>query len=418
MPGKSNLTKIVSLMKPDEVYYPNLELKSFLRKTPTANFLDVTLLTDITTRTDERSLLQDLGVFFRPRRFYMERNTPIFERQISTNDWNNSQINLEGLSSNLKDFIDKKSSLKLWRLLGRVGHEYWRISGFQKTQFINVLKETKWLYNKYGILSKPSEIIYKQLDEAYDNAMELKDSLNFKPDEISLLEDAYNGKFLKNEDYANLLKEIEDKNAEIERLKNTYEPDTLNIDDDPLPPIDNIELGDALPDSGIIKGNNPPPLGQQIITPTNPEWAGIEHVYTNIVPTRRQKNIGVRGEELVLKKLSELYSKNKAITVLDLNDELKTGAGCDILIQKDGKTIYFIEVKTTEGGFDNLFKLSNLQFRTALLSHLDKNAPTYQLYCVYWAASTAPQFMIIEDPIKYILNLDIRVTELWFTVKR
>jgi hypothetical protein len=418
LPGKSNLSKNLSLKRPDALYYPTRDLKSFVKESTSAYFLDLNTLSEHHTRVEDKNLFKRLGVFFHPKRFYRQTDRLVFENSKVTGDWNNKNIHLEGLATQLKKNLDKKASVKLWSYLASM-IEDWKSTGFANTGYIEVLKSHKWVFDKYGIRHRPAEIIFSDLDDIYEYAPLLREVLNFKPDEIGLLETSYNAKFIPNELYKEIMDRLKAQEQEIERLKNKYEGIvSISDDDSALPDINEVMLGEALLDADIMPLSDDLPIGHQVTKPTGINWMSTEPIYVNTAPTHRQQHIGKRGEDLVINKLKAFYAKDRNIEVVDLNDLDKLGAGCDILIKKKGIAILRIEVKSTEGGFDNTFKLSQMQIKTALDAHFNNDTPSFHLYCVYWAGSSKPELMIIDNPISYFLDKKLRATELWFSVKR
>lgn len=418
--GKNNLTKKINLHKPDELYFPTKELVHFLGKTSTATFLDIEIFADNKSRTMARPILDEVGVYFRPRRFYRHSDDIIFEKRNEhiASLWNNKNIELEGLRQFLKSKVDKKESLILWNILVK-SREHWKVSGFVNTMFIQELKDTRWLFNKFGQRYKPSELTPNELDEAYDTSNELVSILEFKPDVLREFELEHNVKILSYDELQMMKIEMDLLKKENERLKNLYEPIiTGNENEDNLPNIDEVQLGNELTQKDIQIFDDIIPEDHQTDNYLNFEGNGSNGGMISFGPSKRQKNIGSRGEEYVLKLLRENFKSNDAIEIKDLNEDDKLGVGCDIIVSKDSIAVTFIEVKSTEGGYDNKFKISEKQWRTAIKSHLDNNEPEYHIYCVYYAGSTTPQHIIIKDPVNWMLKNQLRFVEQWFNVRR
>lgn len=418
LPGRNNLSKKISLYKPDEIYFPSRDLTTLLSKSPTANFLDSSLFTDNKSKQNSRVTLEDVGVHFRPRRFYKQDDDIIFENRNAPteNYWNGNDIELEGLKEYLRKPIDKKASIALWNILTK-SSDGWKQSGFDTTKFIEQLKEIKWLFNKFGQRLKPSDITPSELDEAYDDSDKLMDALNFKADEIKNFELEHGGKFFSNDELQQIKDELAELKRENERLKNTYEPTDDEDSENNLPDIGEIEIGNELSLDDTIPTDDIPDDHQMDDYTDSTDGNSSVVVLTNSTPTKRQKKIGVRGEEFVLKLLEENYKDDNTIEIANLNDDDKLGVGCDIIIKKNGVAEILIEVKSTEGGYDNKFKISEKQWRTAIKSHLNSDEPEYHIYCVFYAGSSTPQHLIIKDPIKWMLNKNLRFVEQWFNVR-
>jgi hypothetical protein len=416
--AKNNLTKKTTLNKPDEIYFPTRDLISLLGKSSTSTFLDSSLFSDTKSKQNARSVLEDVGVFFRPRRFYKEDDDIVFENRIAStqNYWNGNDIELEGLKEYLGKTVDKKASINLWSILIK-SSEDWKTSGYANTKFIQQLKETKWLFNKFGQRQKPSEITPSELDEAYEDSNTLMTALEFKADAIKDFELEHDGKFLSNDELQKMKDEMTELKREIERLKNQYEPTQEDESENDLPDIDAIEISDELSSDDIQPRDDDIPDDHQTDDYTDNGNNGSVGVMTSSVPTKRQRKIGVRGEEFVLKLLRESYKHDNSIEVCDLNEDDKLGVGCDIIIKKNGVAQTLIEVKATEGGYENKFKVSEKQWRTAIKSHLDNDEPEYHIYCVYYAGGTSPQHIIIKDPVEWMMKKQLRFVEQWFNVR-
>jgi hypothetical protein len=417
LPGRNNLSKRVSLYKPDEIYYPSRELTTFLGKSPTANFLDSSLFPDHKARQSVKSTLEDVGVLFRPRRFYSQDNKIIFENKDAStqNYWNGDDIELEGLKEYLRKAVDKKISVNLWNALAKF-LDGWKQSGFDDTKFIQQLQESKWLFNKFGQRLRPSEITPLELYEAYDNSDILMNVLNFKADEIKNFELEHGGKFLSNDQLQNLKEEMDEMRREIERLKNQYEPEEeVEEFENDLPDIENVESIELSAGENLGKDNIPE--NHQIDDfPFLTGGNSFPGIMVPTVPTKRQKRIGARGEEFVLKLLRAFYKHDTKVEIEDLNDNDKLGVGCDIIVRRNGIAETLIEVKSTEGGYENKFKISEKQWLTALKSHLNTDEPEYHIYCVYYAGGTNLQHIVIKDPVNWMLQKKLRFVELWFNV--
>lgn len=417
LPGKNSLRRNSLLFKPDEIYFPTKNLISFLGKSTSANFLDGSIFSDSKSKQNARSILEDVGVYFRPRRFYRHNEDLNFENRNSATEhhWNGNEIELEGLKEYLRKPLDKLASINLWNILIK-SKENWKSSGYSDTKFILQLKEAKWLFNKYGQRQRPSEITPSEFYEAYESSDSLMDVLDFRADEIKNFEIEHDGKFLSSDDFQKLKDEIDELKKENERLKNQYEREDVEDSESNLPDIDDINIRDALlqDDTPITDDDIPEDHQTQDF---NFGRNGSTILLTNTVPTQRQKRIGLRGEEFILKLLREKYKNDNRIEVADLNDDDKLGVGCDIIIRKDGVAQTLVEVKATEGGFESKFKISEKQWRTAIKSHLDNEELNYQIYCVYYAGGTNPQYLIINDPVEWMMKKQLRFVEQWFNVR-
>jgi len=418
LPGRNIINKKIILNKPDEIYFPSRDLAILLNKANTAIFLDSTLFNDHKSKQNALSILEDLGVYFKPRRFYKQDDDLVFENKNTINQtyWNSNNVELEGLTEYLSKTVDKKNSINLWNILIKSSHS-WKTSGFANTKFIKQLKETRWIFNKFGQRQKPNEITTSELDEAYEVSSILMNVLEFKADEIKDFEIEHEGKFLTNDEFQTITNEMKKLMREIERLKKQYEPIIENDSENNLPLIDDIIIGEELSSDYTQNSDDDIPDDHQIDYFNNSDSNNSGVIIINSVPTNRQKKIGIRGEEFVLKLLKELYQSDKSIEITNLNEYDKLGVGCDIIIKKNGLAQTFIEVKATEGGFENKFKISQKQWMTAIKSYLNDDEPDYHIYCVYYAGSINPQYIIIENPIEWMFKKQMRFIEQWFNIR-
>jgi len=416
LPGRNHhQSKKVTLKKPTELYFPTRELTSLLSKSPTAWFLDSTLFTDFKSKQRAKNTLEDVGVFYRPRRFYKTDDDVVFETLNDSNEdyWNGDDIELEGLKEYLRKTLDKNLSVGLWSILTNCEDD-WKESGFDATKFIQLLKNTKWLYNKFDLRLKPNEITPSELDHAYQSSSTLMDALDFKPDEIKDFELEHNVKVLTTDEFQQMRDKLADAKKEIERLKNQYEPIDKDESEDSFPDFEDTENNDALSSEEIPISDDEFPDDYQIDINGNYGNNGTTTVPASTTPTKRQRGIGKRGEEFVLKLLEEKHQDDESIEIKILNDDEKLGVACDFIIKKNDAPQTFIEVKSTEGGHENKFMISEKQWKRALKSHSNPDEPEYQIYCVYYAGSPTPQHIVIADPIEWMLKNKLRLIEKWF----
>jgi hypothetical protein len=278
-----------------------------------------------------------------------------------------------------------------------------------------LLKDTRWLFNKFGQRLKPTDITPSELDEAYDDSDSLIDALNFKADVIKNFELEHGGKFLSNDELQKLKNEIDELRKEVDRLRNQYEPEDEEETENDFPDIENLSSTELSPDE-LPFDDNIPDDHQADDYPDFGGGNGSTGTLIGTSPTKRQKKIGVRGEEFVMKLLTETYQDDKQVEIINLNESDKLGVGCDIIVRSNGVAVTLIEVKTTEGGYENKFKISEKQWLTALKSHLNNDEPEYHVYCVYYAGGTNLQYIIVKDPVEWMLKKKLRFVELWFNV--
>ena len=428
LPAKDPIDGKIILSKADEIYYPSKNLKSFLRKIKTVSFLATNYLKNGKSHNRFKDQFQQLGLFFVPRRYYINEDDLIFENNDSRNNskedyWNDNGDNLEGLKEFITKNIKKRKSILLWNILIECRQE-WGAIKYRDTEFIQLLKKKRWLYDKYNIKRKPDEITVSELDEAYtiddEAGTSLYDVLEFAKDEIKEFEEIHGVKAIPIDELEKLNRKIEDLEEENKRLKAKYEPspeEDIDKTIDHLPDIEDVEIDGAILNEVIDGYEEPLPLDHQGTDGFIGSGFKSFQPSHNGEPTSRQKNTGHRGEEYILKLLNDKYKDDKRVTIKELNKDDKFGIGCDIIIEKDSEAYILIEVKATEGGYDNTFSLSKKQWATAIRSHINNDLVPYHVYCVYYARSTTPKHILIENPVDWMLNSKMKVLDLPFWVK-
>lgn len=427
LPAKDPISRKIELFRPEEIYYPNKELNTYLGKTKTAKYLDIKYLLNGKSYHRLKEQFQQLGLFFIPRRYYIKEDDVIFENNENrnSNNWNDDGNNLEGLKEFLLKKIDKRKSILLWNILLECRKEWGGIN-YSDTEFIQLLKRKRWVFDKYNIRRKPDELTISELDEAYsadlESGMPLHVALEFAEDEIREFEESHGVKVIPLDEFEKLKREKEKLEEEIKRLKAKYESsedeDEPDEDENNLPEIDDVELDVGFSEDEIDDSEEALPPNHQ--EPNNfgkgSGNSGYFHGHTG-QPTNRQKKTGDRGEEYILKLLKHKYRNDKTITIKELNKDDKIGIGCDIIIEKNNEAQILVEIKSTEGGYENSFTLSKKQWATVIKSHLNEDLVPYHVYCVYYARSKKPKHILIKNPIDWMLKSKLKVLELPYWIR-
>jgi hypothetical protein len=424
LPAKNPISRKIELFRPEEIYYPNKELKTYLGKTKTAKYLETKYLLNGKYQYRLKEQFQQLGLFFIPRRYYLNEDDVVFENNENrnSNNWNDDGDNLEGLKEFLSKKIDKRKSILLWNILLECRKE-WGDINYSDTEFIQLLKKKRWVFDKYNIRRKPDELTISELDEAYgsdlESGMPLHVALEFAEDEIREFEESHGVKAIPLDEFEKLKREKEELEEEIKRLKAKYEPSNDEDNDEELPELDDVDLNNEISDEDIDDNEEDIPDGHQgTQSNINGQQGGF---YGGRIlhgsPTKRQQTTGNRGEEYVFKLLQKKYQNDRSIKIKELNKDEKIGIGCDFIIEKDNEAHILVEVKSTEGGYENTFSLSKKQWAEAIKSHINSNLVPYHVYCVYYARSKKPKHKLIKDPIDWMLKSKMRVLELPFWIK-
>lgn len=168
--------------KPEDVYYPSKELKTYFSGcNESIYFLDTRLYSGLISKSkngDFQRFLRELGVAFMPRLKKYEINrwdlTDIQKRELNVSysyhdkeygtDWK-----IEGLENALKNNLTRSLSLKIWEWLSQMNYEgkkqlifkfhyYSYRTGTCEASFISLLKENPWIYISRRTKKTPGEI--------------------------------------------------------------------------------------------------------------------------------------------------------------------------------------------------------------------------------------------------------------------
>ena len=135
--------------------------------------------------------------------------------------------------------------------------------------------------------------------------------------------------------------------------------------------------------------------------------------------TQDMKNkIGDRGEKIVFKFLKKEWRKKAELVdesesemqfkdgeghlynISLLNEEGKTGIGCDILIKNEETILEYIEVKSSKLSDKELFPVNGYQWALAQKTYKRGEGNKYYFYVVKDVLSHNPRVTQIKNPIK------------------
>ncbi|MCF7889471.1 MAG: hypothetical protein K9L78_05050 [Victivallales bacterium] len=418
LPGKNYLTDETIKLSPEELYFPNENLLEYFKniKEP-VYFLDLEF-SDIIKKHQKTFI--EFGIYNLPRRFYYQvthyRKEDIITYNRSIKYDVKEKVEIEGLKNFMAQPITFERSILLWNILLQ-WRKYWTKIDYSNSNFIQILKSDKWLYDENKIVRKPQEISISTLHFDYEidklEGIRLDEALGFYIDAVKEFEKKHNGVLIPKQEYENLKQENEVMRKKLQQIESHDEENENIIESLHYPDFDFVENAQEAEVESFPLTTSYSTEDRQInktvilsSQKVNPSQASIND---------KNSVIGQRGEEFVLGLLKREYH-NTEYEVVNLNSKEYNGVGCDFLIKKNQKVMSLIEVKATKGDSYNNFLLSELQFSEAIKAHNQKSIG-YYIYCVYNVLSSRPDYVIINDPIEWILKNKLRVLELPFRLK-
>jgi len=456
--GENNVVRTKKLLKYDEVYLPDNNLKLFFSNNP-----DIFFATDIESFTYEQAkkykdILKEIGVEWEaPRKLKFASNVsddagriPAGDGSIKSKfeDWE-----LEGLDFFLKNVNSMKKSLVLWHVLLNRKDDFYngkeerfdkqrsRFSSIHTfdAKFLSDLKKQKWIFideRRY----LPNEITFDDLPFEYREdeslAKKLAEKLGLKLDEDGEFEKRNPGKKVLGLNEYNELMRIKIEKETSENIKRQHDKNkqefapTINPADAPIikPLIfygsntnarsynsrQNNLFDDERNGVGINGGNKGNPTGNgQVSNNTDPpEGANITQNNSKLL-----KEIGKWGEDYVARILNEEFKNESGIQIINLNADGKTGIGADFEVKKNGKLVRIIEVKTTIGPKKSAVIVSGTQWEMARDIYNCADGDIYWIYCVYNAGTSYVQYTPIQNPIKQWKDGKIMADPINFIIK-
>ncbi|MCL2284720.1 MAG: DUF3883 domain-containing protein [Fibromonadales bacterium] len=275
------------------------------------------------------------------------------------------------------------------------GEQDYSYNGPKKSYFKNnihqILNNSKWILGNDGKLYEPKGIIAEDIAKNIaENIININLPFDFKKNEEKELEEnlATLGKKIVNlAEYEEFQKwkELNDEEKSQDLYEGILEPQ-YSIDE-----TTPIERSIALmqEDKGIGGSRKISFLEQTVnILPD-------VKIKTPILDTKKAKEIGQRGEDIVKKFLidNEGFNEND---INILNNEENVGTGRDFEVKKNGEIIKIIEVKSTvDLGPVHTFPISGKQWETGR-----REQDKFWIYAVFNVWSKEPIVVRIQNPIK------------------
>ena len=413
----SNKGRALKFCKPYDVYFPSEDLEDYFAFTDDTHFVSEQLMENF-KRESFSNFLVELGVSSYPRRIEIKGSISSQEKTkcgaISISRFfYDKDYELDGLDNFLKS-INVDNSILLWKLISKcIGN----MNNLQAKEFFNAefswfwyerhickytpvfikkLRSSQWIVRKDNSLVKPSEIMFSETSEKYENDFGnvdiLKEVLGFKPEIPSTLP----------EDMRKRLEIVNDIPIDIlENLVNNFKHNTADgsigewvHDVEPSEPsvnILNIELAQNEPPhiSTFEKSDHP----DQDTGETNPNQRIM-------LDPKKKKAIGKWGEEFVFNALKKNYGMTNDVKIIWLNEKGEYGKGYDIVIEKEGNVEEFVEVKTKTQEGDELIEVTGTQWETARTLFEQGLGDRYSICVVHNPGSMNATIERILNPFK------------------
>jgi hypothetical protein len=400
--------------------------------------------------------LQEIGVADSPRRVQIKGNLSHEERKrlrgdtAYVSDCDVKDYDYHGLNVYLNGITAEKSLL-LWRLLlksiqtlstweartffkgeykwkGYFGHEYNREF---PANFIEVLKQSKWLIDKKGDLSRPPDIAFSNLADGYlkesSNIEILIKELHFKPEIIDQLPPEDKKKYELTKNYTSgELEKILSEHGKKSGTKKTDEIDKGEEEWKPECKPDEVdaEIKEAVPAKIIISRLERQPETLEPVKSEEKADGGDSQLQEkrrdeaaeNLSATDKKK-IGIWGEKVVFDALKKEYLQmsdkitatdfgfklhdpnGNEIEVVWLNIKGNVGKGCDLVKKENGTEVEYIEVKTKLGSHEELIEITGKQWEFARTLYNRGEGNKYSIYVVSNAGQSNAKIMKLNDPI-------------------
>lgn len=276
--------------------------------------------------------------------------------------------------------------------------------------FLKQLKNSDWLIvdnQKY----KPNDISYSSLPEIYkENASDIRlfaEILNFKPDEIKIIEEKTGGKFISKEEYEKYKMWLSEQSNDLNDNEKKQEQDDEGFVPDLKPSeveLNSKELEET--DTSIEFNSN------QGNTNTGDNDENEENNENN-TPKNQNRNdekqkpsqkllndIGAWGQDYVFRDLEKEFEADADMEIIDLNTKGINGVGADFKVIRGGEIIRIVEVKSTTEKFGQTLSISGTQWEVARNYFKLNDGDKYWIYCVFNTGREDAEIFKIKNPIQ------------------
>jgi hypothetical protein len=276
------------------------------------------------------------------------------------------------------------------------------------TYFIRLLNKANWIPDSDGNLHIPGDVLFNSLE--WDDNPFLRSKIHFKSDEIQEFEEKTGYKAVPPNEYEQFKKWQELQKAPLkvdEKQKSEFVP-AFSVADAPLKASDFTGKDQSVPfdESQLNKPAVQTP--DKDTSPDTEEYSDKQAGHNNNssltespVDPEYLKKEGRYGEEYVLRLLNEEYKNDVNVSIIDLNNNGKTGVGADFAVKDktSGEIVKLVEVKSTTDLKGSNQRISGTQWETARHYFKINNGDLYWIYCVY-NVKNKPEVVRVQNPIQ------------------
>lgn len=434
--GYNPSTGEVKHLKYNSIYFSNELFHSYFKDNPEVYYVaEEQYSLSETEHLQLINLLTEVGVKstlwrieFDPK-FDWQEKSRLRNGSSYTTEYYCKDYRLDGLDDFLNGELTLENSVSLWKLLSKCISEnpnpYYQRKFFQgeysfkyysdftknfDAHFLKQLKNSKWIFIN-GLEYKPSEISYSTLPEIYkENGGDIRllaEVLDFKPDEIKAIEEKTGGKFISKEEYENYKKWLAEQGKDTKEEKNRTVEDEHKFEPDLKP--NEVEIKSRELETSDINIEFNTSQGETTTANKTEESEVNDNNSSGDVtpqdekPTVSQKilnDIGDWGQDYVFRDLSDEFSNDNEIEIVDLNKKGIKGVGADFIIKRGNDITRIVEVKSTTETFGQTLSISGTQWEVARNYFKESNGDKYWIYCVFNAGKEDAEILKIKNPIQ------------------
>lgn len=441
------------LHKPTSIYFGSDDLTAYFADNDKIYFVSGKLVNKL-GKERLAPFLQEIGVADSPRRMQIEGKLSWKEKSRlrgdigCTSDIYERDFDYHGLDIFLNQAELEKSQL-LWNLLLKgievlnsheaknffKGEYKWKYySEYTKpfdARFLITLRRKRWLADKNGNMSKPSDLTVSELAKEYikesPNIEVLIKELQFKPEifdqlppEVQESLKAIEG--IPPDELKKFAAEYRKKSGTIDKKEENniekgwepgHKPDEIDvgIEEATISEIKISPLEGQAETMEAMKGEEKTGADKSQLQKKDGDEV------TESLSATDKKKIGTWGEEVVFNALKKEYVQmSNDLTVTDfgfklhdpngneieivwLNVKSNVGEGCDFVRKENGTEVEYIEVKTKLGSHEELIEITGKQWESARTLYNRGEGNKYSIYVVSNAGQSNAKIMKLNNPI-------------------
>jgi len=235
----------------------------------------------------------------------------------------------------------------------------------------------------------------------------LAEILNFKPDEIRIIEEKTGGKFISKDEYEKYKRWLSEQSNDLNDNEQKQEQDDEGFVPDMKPgevELNSKELEET--DISIEFDSN------QGNTNTGDNDENEDNNENN-TPKNQNKNdekpkpsqkflndIGAWGQDYVFRDLVKEFDADADTEIIDLNTKGIKGVGADFKVIRRGELVRIVEVKSTTEKFGQTLSISGTQWEVARNYFKLNEGDKYWIYCVFNTGREDAEIFKIKNPIQ------------------